>query len=228
MMKEYSLIVAAMDEEMNALLNLIPNPSKLIIKDEELYEFELNNQYYLLGKGKIGKVHTAVYLTKLFEELKIKRVFNIGTSGGVDNSLNISDVIIATKVCYHDVDVTGFNYELGQMCGCPTYFECDSEYINSKSIDPKYNVIKGLIVSGDQFVTKSNLNQLNVLKFKNVIACDMEASAVGQVCNLYKIPFVVVRSISDIVTKEENSKTFDNNLEASSTNSALVLLELIK
>lgn len=228
MMKEYSLIVAAMDEEMDSLLKLLSNPNKLNIKGEELYEFELNGESYLLGRGKIGKVHTGVYLTKLFEELKIKRVFNIGTSGGIDPHLKVSDVVIATKVAYHDVDVTGFNYQLGQMCGCPTYFECDTTYVNSKVIDSKYHIVKGLIVSGDQFVTKSNLNQLNVLKFDDVVACDMEASAVGQVCYLYKIPFVVVRSISDIVTREENSKMFDENLTLSSTNSSLVLLELLK
>ena len=97
-MKEYNLVIAAMDEEMNALLTLLPNPKKIDIKNEELYEFNINDQYYLVGRGKIGKVHTAVYLTKLFEELKIKRVFNIGTSGGVDNSLKLSDVVIANKL----------------------------------------------------------------------------------------------------------------------------------
>ena len=227
-MKEYSLVVAAMDEEMSALLNLLPNPNKIEIKGEELYEFTLNGEDYLLGRGKIGKVHTAVYLTKLFEELKIKRVFNIGTSGGIKSDLKISDVVIASRVAYHDVDVTGFNYEIGQLCGCPTYFDCDMEYVNSKVIDPKYNVVKGLVVSGDQFITKSNLERSHINEFENVIACEMEASAVGQVCHLYKIPFVVVRSISDIVTKEENAKAFDSNIEVSSTNSALVLLELIK
>ena len=228
MMKEYNLIVAAMDEEMEALLNLLNHPSKITIKNEELYEFEINGESYLLGRGKIGKVHTAVYLTKLFEELKIKRVFNIGTSGGIDPKLNISDVVIATRVCYHDVDVTGFNYELGQMCGCPTYFECDREYIDSKMIDSKYSVKRGTIVSGDQFITKKNLSSTNIHMFEDVLACDMEASAVGQVCHIYNIPFVVVRSISDIVTREDNSKIFDDNLNESSTNSALVLLELIK
>ena len=227
-MKEYNLVIAAMDEEMNALLTLLPNPKKIDIKNEELYEFNINDQYYLVGRGKIGKVHTAVYLTKLFEELKIKRVFNIGTSGGVDNSLKLSDVVIANKVAYHDVDVTGFNYQMGQMCGCPTYFECDREYIDSKMIDSKYSVKRGTIVSGDQFITKKNLSSTNIHMFEDVLACDMEASAVGQVCHIYNIPFVVVRSISDIVTREDNSKIFDDNLNESSTNSALVLLELIK
>ena len=46
--------------------------------------------------------------------------------------------------------------------------------------------------------------------------------------NLYGMPLVVVRSISDIVTKENNSNMFDDNLDRSSTNSALVLLELLK
>ena len=227
-MKEYNLIIAAMDEEMNALVNILPNLNIVTINNEQMFEFVLNDENYLLGRGKIGKVHTAVYLTKLFENLKIKRVFNIGTSGGVDSSLEISDVIVATKVCYHDVDVTGFNYELGQMCGCPRFFLCDNDFVDSKVIDSKYKIRRGLIVSGDQFVTKKNLNQLNVLKFKDALACDMEASAVGQVCDLYGIPFVVVRSISDIVTKENNSSMFDNNLYKSSTNSALVLLELLK
>ena len=227
-MKKYNLIIAAMDEEMNALVNILPNLNIVTIDNEQMFEFTLNNENYILGRGKIGKVHTAIFLTKLFENLNIKRVFNIGTSGGVDSSLNISDVIIADKVCYHDVDVTGFNYDLGQMCGCPTYFVCDNDFIDSKIIDSKYQIKRGLIVSGDQFVTKKNLNKLNVLKFKNVLACDMEASAVGQVCDLYGIPFVVVRSISDIVTKDENSRMFDDNLNNSSTNSALVLLELLK
>lgn len=227
-MKIYNLIIAAMDEEMNALVNIISNLEKVNIANEELYSFTLKGKDYLLGRGKIGKVHTAIYLTKLFENVKVSRVFNIGTSGGVDSTLNLSDVIIADRVCYHDVDVTGFDYQLGQMCGCPVYFECDKDFVNSKIIDSKYQIKRGLIVSGDQFVTKNNINSLNVLKFKDVLACDMEAAAVGQVCNIYNIPFVVVRSISDIVTKENNSEVFDSNLTQSSTNSAQVLLELIK
>lgn len=227
-MKKYNLIIAAMDEEMNSLLKLVPSITEVNYCNEQLYEFVINNEYYLLGRGKIGKVHTAHYLTKLFETLSIKRVFNIGTSGGVNNKLNLSDVVIATKVAYHDVDVTGFNYKIGQMCGCPQYFDCDIEYIRERIIDKKFNIVEGLIVSGDQFITKSNFNKTNIDLFKDALCCDMEAGAVGHICHLYNIPFLVIRSISDIVTKDNNAEMFDNNLENSSTNSALVLLEIIK
>ena len=207
-MKEYNLIIAAMDEEMNALVNILPNLNIVTINNEQMFEFGLNDENYLLGRGKIGKVHTAVYLTKLFENLKVKRVFNIGTSGGVDSSLEISDVIIATKVCYHDVDVTGFNYELGQMCGCPRFFLCDNDFVDSKVIDTKYNIKRGLIVSGDQFVTKKNLNQLNVLKFKDALACDMEGCAIAHVASLLSKKFLVIRCISDNVFLKEHTKVY--------------------
>ena len=60
-MKEYNLIIAAMDEEMNALVNILPNLNVVTINNEQMFEFVLNGENYLLGRGKIGKVHTAIF-----------------------------------------------------------------------------------------------------------------------------------------------------------------------
>jgi adenosylhomocysteine nucleosidase len=227
-MKTYSLIIAAMEVELNALLEQLPHYQKINFKDEELYEANFHNEDYLIGLGKIGKVHTACYLTKILEHFKIKRIFNIGTSGGVNSTLSISDVIIATKVAYHDVDVTEFGYVLGQMCGCEPYFTCDLDYVHQHHIDKKYVIHEGLIVSGDSFISRNKFLASNIKKFDGALACDMEAGALGQVASLYHIPFVVVRSISDIVTENDNYHTHKDQAKATSTNSALVLLELLK
>lgn len=226
--REYSLILAAMDVEYDALKNQIKEYKEVSVDEDKLIEFELNNEKYLLGLGKIGKVSTAFFMGKILSRFKIKRVFNIGTSGAVNNNLKITDVIIADRVGYYDVDVTAFNYEYGQVPGMPTYFETDMSFVQSKIIDSKYHVVTGLILSGDSFVTKTVYKDSMLSKRTDVLACEMESGAVAQCCHMAKIPFVIVRSISDIVTKENNQIAIDENAEASSTNSALVLLELLK
>ncbi len=228
-MKEVNLIIAAMNEEINALLELLDNNyEKIDIINEHGYRFFINEQDYILFKGKVGKANTAFFLGQLFLELKVKRVFNIGTSGGVNKSLNLYDVVIANKVGYHDVDVTMFDYELGQLPGEDLYFECDNEFIDSKKIDPKYSIRRGLILSGDVFVNKDKYRKTNIPKFKDCLCCEMESATIGQICHRNNIPFVIIRSISDIVTKDFDLDDNDNNVKTSSINSSLVLLELIK
>lgn len=226
-MKEVNLIIAAMDEEVQALLDNLPNYEVKTIDDNTAYEFKIRDENFILVKGKIGKVYTSIFLSRLALILKIKRVFNIGTSGGVKKGLKINDVIIATKVGYHDVDVTFFNYEIGQIPGDPRYYECDNEFVESKIIDPKYSIKRGIILSGDSFVTRENINSKNI-NVEECLACEMESASVGQTCSQLKIPFVVIRSISDLTFEQIDLDRNSDDVVSSSTNSALVLLELIK
>ena len=116
MLKEYELIIIAMDEEMASLIKRIEGLYQLVKKDnQDYYFFSLNNRDFILTKGKIGKVATAFYIGKITSEYKIKKIYNLGTSGAYDSSLNIGDVVIADRVEYFDVDVTGFGYAFGQV-----------------------------------------------------------------------------------------------------------------
>ncbi len=228
-MEKINLIVAAMEVELNALLNEISQYEEIKVKGETLYRFIRNNKVYYAGLGKIGKVHTAVYLTKMIESLNIERIFNIGTSGGIKEDLTTSDVIIATKVGYYDVDVTDFSYKLGQMCSCPQYFSCDTEYVKNNLRKSELSLKEGIVLSGDTFMNREKYLKSNLVRLEDeIFACEMESGAVGQVCYIYNIPFVVIRSISDIVTRDNNNfEEHVSNADATSTNSAKVLLQLI-
>lgn len=226
-MQKVNLIIAAMDEEVNALIENLGEYEVVELDNQKSYKFIFNNEIYYLIQGQVGKVNTAIVLSRLAMLLNIKRVFNIGTSGGIDKSLNINDVIIATKVGYHDVDVSNFGYKIGQIPGDERYYNCDMDFVNKKLVRSKYSIRKGIILSGDSFITRENLNLTNLVN-EECLCCEMESAAVGQVCTKLKIPFVIIRSISDLTFKEFNFDLNDNNVHSSSTNSALVLLELIK
>ena len=216
-----------MEIEVRGLLDSLSTYEETTIDNNKAYTFTLKDEDYVLIQGYIGKANTAFLLGRLSVLLNIKRVFNIGTSGGVNSNLKINDVVIATRVGYHDVDVTKFGYEYGQIPDSPRYFECDNEFINAHPIDPKYSIKRGEILSGDIFIHKDNLDKYTI-KENCCMCCEMEAATVGQICTRLHIPFVIVRSISDLVFEHIDMTLDSSNVKSSSTNSALILLELIK
>lgn len=225
-----NLIILAMEEELNGVLSQLTNVKTIDDKYAKLYEFKINDEKYIMTLGKIGKVSTALFIGYLSAKYSIKRIFNVGTSGALNNDLHIGDVVVADEIMYHDVDVTGFNYKMGQVPKCPLKFNADKEYIASKKIKAEnysFKVHKGLIISGDTFINKTNYKKINSEILKDALCCEMESGSVAQCCYHLQIPFVIIRSISDVVTKENNDKTFDDNLNEVAINSGKVLLDLI-
>ena len=61
----------------------------------------------------------------------------------------------------------------------------------------------------------------------NALCCEMEGASIAQVCYLSHIPFLVLRSISDI-PNNDNVVTYEEFLESSSKKVADVLIKILK
>ena len=228
-MQEYNLIIIAMKEEEEAFIKAFPLEVKNF--SDNLKTFSYKHENFLIMRGEVGKGSTCFHLGYLDARYKIKRIFNIGTSGGIFSKLNIGDIVIADKVCYIDVDAREFGYECGQVPGFPLYFETDQKYIESKlnilkESNFSFKIWNGLIASSDTFMTRDKISKFPVLEIKP-FCVEMEAAAVGQSAYLMKVPFVIIRSISDIITRPENADDSVKNIEICSKNCAETLLALI-
>lgn len=229
MKKKTNLIIIAMQEELNVLLSLLPSVEKEDSDLGTLYSFKINNIEYTLILGKIGKVFTAFNLGRIIERYDIIRIFNMGTSGAISSSLNIGDVIVANEVIYHDVDVTSFAYEYGQVPSCPISFNLDEEYIN-KHLKTNYDAFKvhrGKVISGDTFLNKNNINKIPSIILKNALCGEMEAGAIAQVAYYLNIPTIIIRTISDNIYTPSNHIDMDNNLYKACVNGSKVLIDLL-
>ena len=145
----------------------------------------------------IGKVNAAIGAIELIHNFHIDALINTGVAGGIDQCLNVMDVVVGERVAYHDVDC-GPEAEHGQVQGLPLYFEGDKKLLNiAMNMQTDTKLHSGLICSGDQFIT--NKEQLQTIKsrFQEGLAVDMESGALAQVCYLYGIPFLSFRIISD-------------------------------
>lgn len=223
---EVNLIIIAMDEEFDCLIEALDNQYQIIGGEDQHYLFTRHNENFLAVKGKIGKVNTSFYLGKLSQIYQIKKIYNLGTSGGVDPQVKIGDVVIAERVRYYDVDVTGFNYPMGQVPGSPLDYLCDKLVLEKRVVGDGFTIHKGLIASGDSFITKNNFSHFPLEEIRP-LAVEMESGAVSQCADKLNVPLIVIRSISDLVLKEGNSEAFDNNLIKASQNCVKVLLQLI-
>lgn len=223
-------IIAAMEEEVILLREKIHNLTIETIAGFEFYHGQIGQQKIVLLRSGIGKVNAAMSTTILIDRFTPQAVINTGSAGGFHTDLEVGDIVISQSVCHHDVDVTPFGYAFGQVPGLPACFVPDAELIKRAqcSIEALGEVghMHGLIATGDRFMHIAEDVANTRDKFPEMIACEMEAAAVAQVCHRFATPFVVIRALSDIAGKE-NVLAFDAFLAQAADHSTRVVLEMI-
>ena len=143
--------------------------------------------------------------------------------------MKVGDIVVSDEVRYHDAGDTAFGYEPGQMAGCPAAFAADEKLIAAAEQVIKQlnlNAVRGLVVSGDAFINGAEPLARIRSTFPQAIAVEMEATAIGHVCHQFKVPFVVVRAISDVADKESHL-SFDEFLSVAAKQSSLMVENLL-
>lgn len=222
-------IIFAMKEELDSLLKYLKIEKEYNIFDLKFYEGMIHNNYCILTESGVGKVNSARCTQILIDNMDVDMIINIGVAGGISEKLKVCDIVIGEKLVQHDFDITAFNHEKGYIPNVGVYIDSDTylvnvakECINNK----KYNVVSGIIASGDIFCTESWMSKKINTKF-NALCVEMEGASIAQVCYLSNIPFIVIRSISD-VPNNNNVLTYEEFLNESSKNVSNFIYEIIK
>lgn len=223
-------IIGAMEEEVALLREKISNKAQETIAGCEYTTGEMEGVEVVLLRSGIGKVNAALSTAVLLEKFKPEYVINTGSAGGLNPDLNVGDVVISTEVRHHDVDVTVFGYEYGQVPQLPAAFEADSKLLQIAESCAKeitdIQVVRGLIATGDSFMNDPVRVNFIRDKFKDLQAVEMEAAAIAQVSYQFGVPFVVIRSLSDIAGKESNV-SFEQFLEKAALHSAELVMKIV-
>lgn len=221
-------VIGAMDEEVALLAESMTEKQETTIAGCLFIEGKLQGKEAVLLKSGIGKVNAAMATTILHERFAPSHVINTGSAGGFAEELEVGDVVISTHVVHHDVDVTSFDYAYGQVPGMPAMFEADAELV-AKAIAAvgtlPIGYKQGVIATGDTFMEDSERVAFVHGKFPGMLAAEMEAAAVAQVCWQYKTPFVIIRALSDIAGKH-SSISFDAFLEKAASHAAQLIISV--
>ena len=218
-----------MEKDVINLLKYLKIEKEYNIFDLKFYEGMIHNNYCILTESGVGKVNSARCTQILIDNMDVDMIINIGVAGGISEKLKVCDIVIGEKLVQHDFDITAFNHEKGYIPNVGVYIDSDTylvniakECINNK----KYNVVSGIIASGDIFCTESWMSKKINTKF-NALCVEMEGASIAQVCYLSNVPFIVIRSISD-VPNNNNVLTYEEFLNESSKNVSNFVYEIIK
>ncbi len=220
-------IIVAMDSEWNAIVEIMDQVENIQISGISMAKGKLNNKNVIIMKSGVGKGNAAMSMTILFENFVIDKVINIGTAGGLKPEQKVLDAVVSTKVVQHDFDTSAID----GVDGIGLYYEADQELvIKIKQVleNMDVRVFNGLIASGDQFIAEDDKRMRLEHLFPDAICAEMEAGAIGQVCSHYHVPFVVLRSLSDVACNQDSHIDFSVYVTHAAARSAKLCKELMK
>ncbi len=221
------VILAAMDEEISALKELMSIEKERIIHNTECTFGVLGGKDVLLAKSGVGKVEAAVRVTMLLSLFDIDYLINIGSAGSLDENIPVGSVIIPNVLGVHDFDVPDEKWTKNFTDQRHTFYP-DQRLLDIAKMISDDKTFFAPHVSGDAFIYRND--QIDKIKneFPRAKSCEMEAAAIANACEIMDVPYIIIRAISDVTLRKDSEIDFDTYLKTASCNSALFCRNFIE
>lgn len=193
-------IIAAMNKEAELIFSAMSDVKREICGGIEYTIGKIGETDVVCAVCGIGKVFAAMCAQTMAVKYAPDAVINTGVGGTLTHDLTIGDVAVSTDMVQHDMDTSALGDPVGLISGINiVHIPADEklrETVCKIAAEFGMNTTCGTIASGDKFVADTAVKKYITDNF-GAIACEMEGAAVGQVCYVNKIPFLVIRAISD-------------------------------
>ncbi|MDV2684739.1 5'-methylthioadenosine/adenosylhomocysteine nucleosidase [Alkalihalophilus lindianensis] len=195
-------VIGAMNEEIERMLTEMEVEETIDYASVRFYKGKMLGRDIVLCKSGVGKVNAALTTQVLIDRFGITHILFTGVAGALDERLDVGDLVISTSAMQHDLDASPLGFKRGEI----PMFEGDSDFRASEALLTyaekaaeglvDRTVITGRVLSGDQFIADAE-QVAELRKTFNGACVEMEGASVAQVATMNKIPFVIIRSISD-------------------------------
>ncbi|RBQ28978.1 5'-methylthioadenosine/adenosylhomocysteine nucleosidase [Aliarcobacter vitoriensis] len=222
-------IMGAMEEEIEPLLAYFNKVNIVEFANNKYYEVNYKGLNIVIAYSKIGKVHASLTALTMIEKFSCDTLLFSGVAGAVNPNLKVGDLIIADRLCQHDLDITAFGHPNGYVPGGKVFVETTKnlrEVAKKVAVQNNLKVIEGTIATGDQFVHSIERKDFIQNTFK-ADALEMEGASVAVVCDALNVPFFILRAISDSADMDAGFD-FDEFLKSSAKNSADYLIKIVE
>ena len=211
-------IIGAMDSEVDNLIMRMAHTAVTEYAGRRFVTGTLAGKDVVVVQSGIGKVAAAITAQMLIDRFGVCALLNTGMAGGLDPRLAVKDLVVGTDALQHDFDLTAFGHARGYIGGggddtVPTRFIADADLViqamaaAAQVLPAGSKAITGTIASGDIFVDDSTLKTVLRDDF-GAAAAEMEGAAIAQTAVANGVPFLILRTISDLA-EHDASVSFD-------------------
>ncbi len=198
-------IIGAMESETTAIIREMEQVEAQTISGIRFVRGRWCGKDVVVATCGVGKVFAALCTEAMILTYRPDCIINTGVAGALDPALEIMDVVIAEQVVQHDMDTSPLGDPVGMISGInQVELPADKKLIKAfakaaEAVGAK--AVRGIVASGDQFIAEQQKKNLIRTRF-NAACCEMEGAAIGHVCHVNKVPFAVLRAISDGASEE--------------------------
>jgi len=220
-------IAGAIEEEVRCIIDNLRQDSVSPWGRRLVYTGKIKDQDVVVMATGVGKVKTSASIQYMLDHFPIEALIFAGMAGSVNPDVKVGDIVISQRAVQHDFDLAGKGIK--EEMKTP-WFEADPELVDlavrtSSELGFKDRVRLGTVLTGDQAVVDSKKREWLWEAFRGDCV-EMEGAAVASVCSQNKIPFVLIRAITDLA--DENARDdFHRTMSKACTNAANIVLGML-
>ncbi len=223
-------IIGAMQPEVEAIIAALDQPESETISGITFHTGIISGKRVAVAKCGIGKVFAALCAEIMILKYSPDLLVNTGVGGAIGGGLLCGDVVIADRLCQHDMDTSAIGDPKGLVSGINMiYFDADMrarEILLEQGRALDLAVKSGTVATGDKFIADADDKHRIATDF-NASVCEMEGCAIAQTAFVNSTPFAVVRAISDSADGEA-TMDYPTFLSIAAANSTKLTLALVK
>jgi adenosylhomocysteine nucleosidase len=222
-------IMSAMDVEMELYLDRCEIRHSTQQAGLSFHEASWHGHDLVLVRAGVGKVNAALCTQILIDTFDADAVICTGSAGAVNPALDIGDVVVATDCVQHDVVVKFLGLPRGQIPFTDFRFFTTDPALRDRALEvnlPDHRITQGRVLTGDRFIEDEDDRQ-QLREELDGDCVEMEGGAVGQVCAVNDVPFLIVRAISD-QADGSSDVDFEGFLKEAAHSSAQIVLHTLE
>ena len=221
-------IIAALEFEEEIIRKALKYRRDYTLLGTAAYKGRIGDNEVVLIRSGMGKVSAAIGAQALIDRFHPDCVINTGCAGALDKELGVGDMVISDSVVEWDLDLRAIGFPLGYIDALKCVeMQADAALADLMQQAVTGNVRRGLIVSGDQFVSTDAQRQTIRQHFPHALCAEMEGAAIGHVCRQNGIPFCILRTMSD-TADGDSGVDFAAFSKVAGEQSAAFLLEMLR
>ncbi|MBP5631593.1 MAG: 5'-methylthioadenosine/adenosylhomocysteine nucleosidase [Clostridia bacterium] len=194
-------IIGAMSVEVDGLKAMLEGRRNRNVCGITFSTGSINGTDVVVAQSGVGKVFASMCASAMIARFRPSLIINTGVAGCIDPELAIGEILVSSGAVQHDFDTSpidgtprGWNESLKTVI-----VEADAAaakiLLNAASVEG-IRAKSGVIATGDCFIADKE-KKAELSSAFGASACEMEGGAIAAVSAYNKIPFVILRAISD-------------------------------
>ena len=218
-------ILSAMDIECEKLIGQMDNAAPFDLNGRTFTHGRLKNHDIIVGAASVGKTNAAIGAQMVIDRFHPDAIIHTGIAGGLHKDAALLRVVLGESITFHDMDPK----ILEKFYPYQTAFHSDEKLlaIAEKYMQDSGNpYLKGLIVTGDQFIESQEQKDQILSRHPAALAADMESAAIANAAFVNGIALLVIRTISDLAD-DASRETYDNNMQRAADIGAKIVMRVL-